>query len=455
MVERGLAVDKILVVTYTKAATEELKSRIRNRLLAAKSSLSGGAGEDGLVRQIVQRGIEPQQALRRIQDALVDFDRAAIFTIHGFCQRVLHHFAFETGHLFQAELAPDVQSLVQEAADDFWRRHISRAPVELVRYVLDQAKGPEALAELCHASRFPRARVVPPARKPPLTAIAQWRRLAAQVHAMSPHVRDDVCRLLLSEGLNAVQYGKCNPDPENSGRRTVVDGLSAAMDQWDAAYPIFERFEKFCQSCLLKATKKKYPVPKHSFFDLCDQLSACRNQMDAQMADYLRYLKVRWLKEFERRLSEKKARENLLFFDDLLSQVHTALKNADLLRAIRMQYHAALVDEFQDTDALQYEIFTALFSVDPSLLFMIGDPKQAIYSFRGADLFSYLQAKRHSPHRYTLTSNWRATPSLIKALNTVFGRCARPFGYEQIPYAPAVAATNAGDSEVNLFICGI
>ena len=135
-------------------------------------------------------------------------------------------------------------------------------------------------------------------------------------------------------------------------------------------------------------------------------------------------------------------------------QVHQALQHASrtgLIQAIQKQYHAALVDEFQDTDELQYEIFTQLFANGDSLMFMIGDPKQAIYSFRGADLFSYLLAKEKTGHQYTLSKNWRATPALIMALNTIFENHLRPFGYEHITYEKAVAARPDDDSGAPAF----
>ena len=141
ILEKKLTVDQILVVTFTKAATEELKSRIRQRLLSAKASLAGAAPEEPLLAEILQRDIDRQIALQRIQDALIDFDRAAILTIHSFCQRVLNAFAFETGHLFKADLTQDILPFLQEAADDFWRRHISSAPLELVRFAVTALKG--------------------------------------------------------------------------------------------------------------------------------------------------------------------------------------------------------------------------------------------------------------------------------------------------------------------------
>ena len=445
ILEKGFAVDEILVVTYTKAATEELKRRIRRRLISAKTALNTGES-DQLIDAMVNRGGTPEAALQRILDALTDFDRAAIFTIHGFCQRILNHFAFETGYLFEAQLLQDDQPLIQEMADDFWRRHIATAPEELAGAALVDLNGPEALAALFGRCRTPGMRVIPEAAEPPLDAIDAWREAALHVCRAWPAARGEALKLLASEGLNARWYGKCAPDKadsELSPRKTMLTALSAQMDQWEGRYPVFKLFDRFTVSLLEKATKKKHTTPRHPFFELCEHAQKTLEEMEIQISDYLRYLKVRLIKEARQSLDKKKRDQSLLFYDDLLLQVHGALESRSapgLVRALRESYRAALVDEFQDTDALQYDIFTLLFGDPSALLFMIGDPKQAIYSFRGADLFSYLEAKRETSHQFTLTRNWRATQPLIQAINTLFGSHPLPFGDDQIAYLPAEAA---------------
>ncbi|MCJ8500555.1 exodeoxyribonuclease V subunit beta [Desulfatitalea alkaliphila] len=458
IVERGVSIDRILVVTYTKAATEELKSRIRGRLLSAKAVLNGQQPAEPLFDAMCRNGVTVRQALDRIQDALVDFDQAAIFTIHGFCQRVLHHFAFETGHLFDAELVQDAQPLVQETADDFWRRNVSRAPMELACFVTDHLKGPRGLAALMQHSRFPGLRLLPEGGKPPPRAIAPWRRAAHQVVTQWPAARSAVAALLHSPALSGTVYGGNTADPQRPGmtrRQRKVADLTAAMDQWPGDYPLWEGFEKLTAARVAGATKKGHAAPQHPFLDLCDHALACHVALADQLTAYLRYLKIRFLQQAEGRLRDKKQRRNVLFYDDLLLQVHHALAGdgrAGLVAAIRGQYQAALVDEFQDTDPLQYTIFHALFADRHPLLFMIGDPKQAIYSFRGADLFSYLQARRNARRRHTLTRNWRATAPLIDALNTLFAHHPRPFGFEQIPYERAIAADTVTEAASPPFV---
>lgn len=445
IVEKGFSIDQLLVVTYTKAATEELKSRIRSRLVSAKKDIKTGH-PNAIIDAVVEEAGDRNLILQRVLDALTDFDRAAIYTIHGFCQRVLIHFAFETGYLFEASLLQDDQPLVQEAADDFWRRHIAAAPAEVAAFALDEFNGPEDLAALFNRCRTPGIRVIPDAVEPPLDAIDDWRSAAAQVRRAWPAAKQEVLALLTSEGLNARYYGKCRPDkthPETSARTKVLAALAAQMDQWEGGTPLFHHFDRFTVTLLEKATKKNAVTPRHPFFDLCEDAAACHLQMEEQIRDYIRYLKVRLIDEARQRLDEKKRDQSLLFYDDLLLQVHRSLNSkaaAKLIQTLQESYRAALVDEFQDTDGLQYDIFTRIFGGAESLLFMIGDPKQAIYSFRGADLFSYLEAKEAASRQYTLTWNWRSTQPLIDAINTLFGYQPLPFVDHRIGYEPAAAA---------------
>ena len=443
--EAGLSVDQILVVTYTTAATEELKSRIRRRLADAKAALDDpGPAEDAdaVLSAIQGRDIDSVLIRRRIYDALINFDRSAISTIHGFCHRVLQNHAFETGHLFDAQLIQDPQHLIQELADDYWRRYITAAPLELAAYAAGKLNGPEALAKLIQFQCHPRAHLLPPPIKPLLRAVRPWRALALRVADQWPAWREDLAAILSSPALKATYYGKCSDSPD-SPRNQKVAALLSTMDFWNAQYPLFEGFDRFTSQFLVKATKKNHPIAQHPFLDLCQAAWQQYQQMVSQLAAYLRYLKVRLLKEAANRLRSKKNRLNGVSFDDLLNLVHEALVGggrAGLTRSIQQRYRVALVDEFQDTDSQQYAIFSQLFSDPQQMLFLIGDPKQAIYSFRGADLFSYVRAKAQAGSQHTLRRNWRAVPRLIEAVNAIFNQHRHPFGFDAITYSNALPA---------------
>ena len=445
VVEGGLGLEQILVVTYTKAATEELKHRIRHRLITARRHFSGDR-EDPWLSELAEKVKDPNLALRRINDALIAFDRAAIFTIHGFCHRVLQQFAFETGHRFQADLVQDLTLLIQEMADDFWRRHISSAPDELAAYALQKLKGPEALIALINACRYPGMGLWPPVKKPRLFTIKPWREIAGEIRRAWPQARPEVIALLRSPALNARFYGRLADKDQDAGtspRERRITVLVAAMDAWMGTYPLVDRFERLSRDKLCVATKKNHVTPAHPFFDLCQAAVERQSEMERQLVLYLRYLKAKLLHGARHQLDLKMSRRNAISFDDLLLKVARALdqgSNNRLASTIRKQYAAALVDEFQDTDPLQYEIFSGVFGTHGTTLFMIGDPKQAIYSFRGADVFAYLQAAQGATRRYTLARNWRATPELVTAVNTVFAGRANPFGIPEIGFSPALPA---------------
>ena len=142
LLEKRLNVDQILVVTFTKSATQELQERIRNKLITArKAFLTGTCNDTAVLRLINRMGSDPV-AYNRILEALQEFDNAAIFTIHGLCQRLLVDHAFEMGGRFDTELMTEPFALIKAVANDFWRRNFYQAPPEIIRYVLKKSRSP-------------------------------------------------------------------------------------------------------------------------------------------------------------------------------------------------------------------------------------------------------------------------------------------------------------------------
>jgi len=124
LMERHFTVERILVVTFTEAATKELRGRIRAMLAAARQALSGVEPEDPILGKLAARYSRSDSMKRWLESALRGFDEAAIYTIHGFCRRVLHENAFESAALFETELITEQEAIFQEVVDDFWRRTV-------------------------------------------------------------------------------------------------------------------------------------------------------------------------------------------------------------------------------------------------------------------------------------------------------------------------------------------
>lgn len=450
ILEMQLTVDQILVLTFTNAATEELRQRIRNKLVQVEDAFTRGTSDDALIESLLEKSADTRSAARRIHAALIDFDKAAIFTIHGFCQRVLAENAFEARNLFDTELVADQAYLVQEVADDYWRKTFYPAPAELISFAAASVKGPDYFYRLLNRVKTLDVKIVPDMAEPALDALRPYREALNVLKAEWPVSRAKVIRALMDPVLNATIYGSLKPGSVSPGatkRELKVGALAEAMDHFadpkSVGFPFFDGFENFTAAKIARATKKQQTPPEHYFFTLCDELCRHGDRLNVEMEQYLLFIKTRLFAYAASELRKRKADQNIQYFDDLLTAVKKALDAEGgtlLASAIRQKYKAALVDEFQDTDSIQYDILTRLFARKDGLLFMIGDPKQAIYGFRGADIFSYLKAARGADSKFTLTQNWRSQPKLITAVNTLFSGVDAPFVFDEIPFEKGRAA---------------
>ncbi len=452
VLEKQLPVEQILVVTFTRAATAELRDRIYRRLAKARDAFAGVPVEDDdLLRHAAARHPNPIQAGRLLRQALMDFDRAAIFTIHGFCQRVLYENAFETASAFNAELLQDQTPILVEVVEDFWRQYVCDQPAEFLQFARGTLGDPGRLLELARKSTAADFEVTPRRNEPCLRdeTLAAFRRQLEQLGNCWRAGRDDVGRILLEAPLNGTSYGTLTPG-QNGGpskRQRMVRSLLEALDAYFAHgtpnYPPVAAIAKLAASSLDRATLRRRQTPSHPVFDACEAVHQAAPPLVLEMTGQLQHLKWRLLSGVQAELERRKSEKGLVSFDDLLRQVARALDTAggeELAGAVRERYQAALVDEFQDTDDLQYAVFSRLFSAPQHLLFMIGDPKQAIYGFRGADIFSYLRAAQNAEACFTLIRNWRSSPGLVQAVNTLFSQSAAPFLFPGIGFTPGNAA---------------
>jgi exodeoxyribonuclease V beta subunit len=439
LLEKNLAVHEILVVTFTEAATEELKDRIRSKIREAIDAFSTGKGGESFLDKLVKQQASAEEALRLLREALRTFDKASIFTIHGFCRRMLHENAFESGSLFDTELVTDPSAMIQESTDDFWRRHLTTAPPLFVDYARLKGFTPGALVLLLKSKmNQPFLRIIPEAEGPDTGPQERsFREAFSRARKAWSSSRAEVTRLLGSyEGFNRGQYSV-------SKIEVWLKEMDALFTYGENASALFPGFKKFCRSEVAVGMKKGFAPPEHSFFDRCEDLYQSSRELESVFARRLLGLKVKLFEEVGEELSNKKVEKNVQTFDDLLLKLQAALEGRggrELAIAIRRKYRAALIDEFQDTDPVQYAIFQSIFGRGGSTLFLVGDPKQSIYGFRGADIFAYMEAVDKVDARYTLTENWRSEPELIKSINALFGNVQPAFVYEKIPFEPAKAA---------------
>jgi exodeoxyribonuclease V beta subunit len=442
LLEKKLAADAILVVTFTKAATAELHERIRSRLVQIAHAMETGdtAGDAFLERLFdttLQR-VDPDEALKRINIALHTFDQAAIHTIHAFCQRALQEAPFAATMPFAFELEADDSALRFEMAADFWRERVEPAAARdssFAAWLVSKGAGPASLdAQLSRRLKKP-------------LATLRWGESELAPREDAQALFDTACALWHTERNTIVQLlidaeAKLS---KTTHKRTLIDAAIAAWSDYFAdndchAAPPKEAL-KLTASALKKGTKVKNEPPSHAFFDHAETLAAAAAAAEAaQRAAWLGIVRE-WLDYAPLELAARKRTRRVVSFDDLLSNLYQALAaNPWLADALRARYPAALIDEFQDTDPLQFAIFNSIFAPQGPL-FLVGDPKQAIYSFRAADLHTYLQARERASARYTLAVNQRSTAPIIDACNRIFSANPAAFILDGLTYQPVREGT--------------
>jgi exodeoxyribonuclease V beta subunit len=448
ILEQGLEVEQILVVTFTNAATEELRGRIRARLREAMDILEGTAeSKEGDILAILLLSLpDPGAARRRLADTLTRLDEAAIHTIHGFCQRMLQDQAFEAGTPFAVEFIESEQLLRREIVEDFWRQRFYRASVEEAEWATANWQDPEVLRQVLQGFLArPEVAYVPAITAQELQALqvraeGNWQRVRAawlrDREAVTFILQDDPC---LSRDKSK-GYGK-------ESLTGILEGMEQLAGRENMAWLLPKGVELLASSVMACRLIGRKIRPEHSFFTLFDEWYRLHQEFSRAVRAYTLTEAHRFLRS---ELIRRKQAQNVLYFDDQLSRLAAALAGKDgrlLARRIRTRFRVALVDEFQDTDPLQYRIFQNLFGQEPDPgLFMIGDPKQSIYSFRGADIFAYIRARRETPAgaAHTMDTNYRSTPAMVRAVNRLFGRRAH-FVFAEIQFYPVRAGLAADE----------
>lgn len=429
LLEKDLEPSQILVLTYTENATAELKHRIRERIQNCISVLEGSdAKDDAFLIELKNRASKTD--VYKLKKALFSFDESVVSTIHGFCQKLLREYNLEFRVQSDFEILTNISDQVQEAVDDFWRNEIkTNSNSELGRgfiELLNEWKiDPEKLNTLVqNIISKPYGRLLPDESS------------EVEIKRKENHIETLFASLKLQlnkdkSALDAIiNSGKLD---KRSYKEHIFDSLIKDCESWlfdNSAIPLvgYKGLENLGASKLIKSANKGYEPEPPVFSYVLDEYLEAISDLEIVRLEFLK----RMFKQTFDSVVEQKKKQNALSFDDLLQVVEGNLTN-QLIDKISSQYPFALVDEFQDTDPIQYSIFSKIFSKNDSVLFMIGDPKQAIYGFRGADLFTYFKATQEvkESSRFSLTHNYRSTEPVISATNKLFNRFRKPFVFEE------------------------
>ncbi|MFV9997766.1 MAG: exodeoxyribonuclease V subunit beta [Arsenophonus endosymbiont of Dermacentor nuttalli] len=434
---RPLSVEEILVVTFTEAATDELRERICHNIHQMRMAcIRDGIGfaEEPIYRTLLSSISDKGAAAQWLLAAERQMDEAAIYTIHGFCQRMLVHNAFESGMLFEQLIIKDEHILQKQACADFWRCNCYPLDYSIAKVIVDEWSDPDAL--LAEIKPYLQGDIPTFINQPIETQSIKQRHetLISSIKIVKDlwllNV-DGIFDLITDSGVNKRSYSRRN-----------LSGWLETVTKWAQSatvdYKIPKELVRFSQSELVDKTQQGN-VAEHEVFLAIDNL--------LHQSLTLRDLIIsKAIIDVRQAIVKEKRRRGEIGFDDLLSHLDQALHTEGgerLASAIRNRYPVVMVDEFQDTDPQQYRIFQRVYHGhnDCGLLF-IGDPKQAIYAFRGADIFTYIKAKQQIESHYTLDTNWRSSSSMVAAINQLLSRAKNPFLFEQIPFSTVNSASS-------------
>lgn len=426
--EQGLSPQQILVLTFTRAATQELRHRIRQRLQETADFLvnhSAGIEQqaDDFLQGLLAEIDENQRDIiqKRCQLAANSMDMAAIYTIHGFCQRSLKRFAFASGQNFEQVLETDTQRLFKNAQEDYWRRFLQNQSETMVSALLDVKIS--SVRDLENYLKANKVRAEEDAKQASLPAsFLQYEERYLQLKQLEQAL--DQC--FIKEQSYLLDWFEENKGSLNGSKinKTFIAELTISSSITE----IRKNYQEFLTEQGINACWKKdqqQALPNLAIFKQMQSYLSAKEEAAFPLQELLQHA-ANWIKAEQERQLQAAA---MISFDSMISALSYALnKDKSLLyQALKDQlfeaYPCTLIDEFQDTDSQQYTIFKAMYEERDESDFawlMIGDPKQAIYSFRGADIETYIEAKNETPTHKTLATNYRSSANVIKACNGLF-----------------------------------
>ena len=421
LIEKKIPIEKILMVTFTKAAVAELEIRVRAFIRIALKASRGESIEDKSISNILNNQIQIQGAAevaKNLETAQMFLDETSVLTIHSFCQRTLSEFSFETGQIFGAEtISPDeYNQMLEDAFNEYWRIHVTTIRLDLLKRFIGFGLNYDHIFDLVKKS-------------------LSGKMLFSNIPMPSNFLSDDYLAALLQWELDfksniettkntilaKLEFNKqailTNLLNDRWGKESIFSQLFS-YDTWN------EEDENFILDQLHEKMETGYVVAIFGeYLAEIDVLQTLSKTVVKKYKEEVNLIAIDAIEEVKKCILQQKQNNGIITFDDMIGQLYHAVvtnkHNQQLIISLQQKYDAVFIDEFQDTDKQQYEIFDKLFGMG-KILFYIGDPKQSIYAFRKADIFTYFNANKFVQNLHLMNTNYRSTEAYITAMNQFF-----------------------------------
>lgn len=381
ILEKEIPLEKILMVTFTNAAVAELEARIRLFVRLGYRHACGETIKDDNIKEVVGDKDENKKGLLR--KAVQSLDNLSVMTIHSFCQKTIGEFTFETNQAFDFEIVTEDAFILKNASNRFVRETLNSLEYEQFNEIINNlklGKMPEMLRKHMQGMEFIDSKL-----EQDVDLIKVKELIKEKNEQFDLYIRSKFPEIIATQSKDAL------------GKEAVEGNVSEFKrrfnDQIKKSAGYFERY--------------RYLVA---------EFESHQNEVRHAELELYNYFYLNFFHQSEIRINETKQKKGYISYDDQIKTIHTALQNPQFINNLKEKFDAVFIDEFQDTDKYQYEIFSKLF--EGKTLFYIGDPKQSIYGWRSADLDTYKEARISvgKDKTYTLDKNYRSTPRMLKAL---------------------------------------
>jgi len=420
IIESSTTLSQILLVTFTDAATSELKGRIREILIQVREYIQDKTSVEsdvalrveGLLGVKTERELE--QIYEKVQGALREFDKANIYTIHAFCNFLLSNYAFESGSSFNQTLETDAKGVMEHFAYNYFRSTLYPSKFKSLMAVSYKL-------ELSDLVNFAKNYVNTAKEKLHFDAIEveKCEEIFEKIDEEATQKRDKLIAFLKleCEVMNKPKKAECAEIVKK------LENSSSGEEDYATYFLLLKTYTNMSEKAYDKRkSKPECPSELLSIFEKMASMSLSKNSL---LLDFKNYLDATY--------SEYREEKGFLLFDDLLVKCEKLIRENPLFKeTVRGLFNYGMIDEFQDTDGIQYSLFSKIF--ENKTLFLVGDPKQSIYSFRGGDIHVYSQAKQgvSGDKTYSLATNYRSSEDMVNAVNELFMKVPTPFLDEKI-----------------------
>lgn len=428
----GLSIQEILVLTFTNKSKEELFNRIKKTIHTFKKNCIQKYSKNIVFNSLIEKIKNLRRAVLTLEIAENNIYYASIFTIHKFCQNLINENKFYFNNIFEKKIISNTEQFYYEATIMFWRKYCYKLPKTIAKIIYQYWKEPKSLS----------LEIIP--------LLQQSIKINNQNNLFKKNLIQHHTSLILKIKIFKKKWML---------KKNNIDCLLKIIDHTSSNKNINKWQKKI--NLWIQSNTEDYYIPKELllFQKTIDKSYKIKNDNNQEIHLFLEYLKEFLKNKFSIKeifiyeaftqistiVKRKKKKLNLLDFNDLISVVYLSLNknNSYLSKLIQKKHPAVLIDEFQDTDYQQYKIFEKIYRKKNELaLIFIADPKQSIYSFRGANIFSYLKIKSKIKSCYHLDTNWRSSLNMNNSINTLFNKIKNPFLLEQIEFIKTNSANN-------------